>query len=238
MASTCSLLRLAYHDTHLLTFCVGAVDVDSTCNYLDSESNALGNLQQNYFYLTSKFARTVLTMPPGVIPPRIEIAQCIRMQLLITIREHQYESILLAYISLEILKLICRTLNFESIIDLTECYLNGIRCISELDWHGRSAVASLEICDALYHVMIFLVRVLIVENHQPFDSENGKMVPNHKCRSLLISTFTYFFDLVSGFLFWHCNDEVFAVTVAKIKTSIAFHSLLKMWVLFYPCCRL
>ena len=77
----------------LLSYAVCVIDVENACNYTqDSESRitTLGNLQQNYFYLASKFAKIALKMPPKSIPPRIEIAQCIRMQLLIALREHQY----------------------------------------------------------------------------------------------------------------------------------------------------
>ena len=120
-------------------------------------------------------------------------------------------------------------MNFEAILDVAECYLNGSRCIAGLDWFSRSQPASEEIYDALYHVTVFLVRALIFENHHiPEETEDKRALLNHNCRSALLPTFTYFFDHIAEEIYWHCNDDDEALTIFTTKTNFAFHSLLQM----------
>ena len=84
------LLKLAAHDSDLLGFCVKALDLDDLCDDLQrSEQDSLGSLPQNYFYLMSKLARIILRKGRNFTPPQLEVAQRLRVQILIGFQEHR-----------------------------------------------------------------------------------------------------------------------------------------------------
>lgn len=84
------ILELAAHDSFLLQYFSLTLDTDSIFGHvLGKAPIELGGLPQNYFYLVSKFAKVIFTTAPVDILPDIEIAQCMRLELLICIQEHR-----------------------------------------------------------------------------------------------------------------------------------------------------
>ena len=90
------LLQLASHDSDLLGFCVAVLELEDLCDDLEVLGKiSTRGLSQNYFYLMSRFARVLLTKANDHPPLRIEVAQRLRIQIIIGLKEHQYVLLLL-----------------------------------------------------------------------------------------------------------------------------------------------
>ena len=86
-----SLLKLASHDSHLLGFFTETVALERLNDNLQISGRAsLGSLPEDYFYLISRFATIVLAKPRMPNPQVIEVAQNLRIQLIIGIQENRY----------------------------------------------------------------------------------------------------------------------------------------------------